>query len=1014
MGFAQNTLVKWYKSDLQPTLVENHIVSASITGAKNQEWGIENAFYTTEGNYSSSSSPDLSKYIEFSVGPESTFFIQPSNFKFNARSQANNPKFQIRYSKSENFADAQVLLGETVATNSYVSYSLNFPADLKVLYGEKLYIRIYVYQANDNFHIQHNQSGSIAPSISGMVSSFIPTKPVAVSDKAETLINTPINIDILGNDDYAPSGVLNKITTTKPTNGTVVVNNVKDVTYTPDANYVGYDSFSYTITNSLGESNSAKVEIQVLEGSEIVLERWNKTDFMPVNYVNGITGSSLETAGGVSINNFNPHWISNVPYRSFVFSGLSTSSNLNGTLDPTKYIQFSVHSSLAEKAVVLRKLKLQYNAQGTGNFSVKYSKDPAFSKNVYTLVDGKGYTDTAYSQWNDVEENFATGTVINPNEKIYVRIYVFNASYSSASFFIKTGVANDSSILNGPVITGINADLHEEPCSKTAIWDGSAWSLLPNINRKVELNADYNTAIYGNFEACSVLVKAGKLNIAAKTFVTINNEINVSNGAVVEVQSDGNLVQMKNDVTNTGNISVLRELNLGNARNQYNYLGSPVIFAAGENLKTIYPRITSALSYNEWNNKFTSSNGVVNSGKGLALKEPAKLNAQDVTTTIMAKFFGVPQNGIVNYPLANSNVGEGTELGYNLVANPYPSNIDIKKLFELNQESGANTSATFYLWDNGVNKDIAQTQQGSSYSGQAYAVYNALAGKNGTGTSAAGYLNNNVQGKKVPSGIVSVGQGFVVQTLGKNQVLKFDNSIRTNADVEAIFLGKLNENLSEDNRFWIKMVTPANLTSSFAVVYFDGGNDGFGKEDSEAKGASDEIYTVMQNKKLAINGKAIFSDADQLALGSQHFSAGKYTIAIDKTEGVFANGQNIYLKDNQTGIVTNLTSGSYTFAANGGESTERFVIFYKLETTLSTDSVIKEEVVVYKDSEDFIIKAQSKKITDLQVYDMSGRMVLKSQPNSLKTNVSSSQLKNGVYILKISQNGTVTTKKVIK
>lgn len=1015
LGAAQTNLVKWFRSDLQPTVVENHIASEPLSGAVHHQYYSEDAFYTTNGNFSSSSSPDASKYIQFTLSSEAGYQIKLSNFSFSVRKQGGDDvqKIQVQYSKNANFSNAQVLLGETIVNATYSNYSPSFPADTKIVSGETVYVRLFVYNTYNNLHVEHNQAGTIGPVISGLVSLFTAETPKAFDDKTSTLKNSTLNIDILANDNYISSGALTKITATKPTHGTIVINNMKDVTYTPDSNYVGYDSFYYTLTNSVGESNTAKVEIQVLDGVETILERWNKTDFTSVNYLTGITGSPLQAFGGMSVNNFSPQWISNIPYNTFILGGLSTSTNLNGTLDPTKYIQFSIKSTLAETGVVLKKLNLQYNAQGTGNFAIKYSKDPNFTSNVLTLVNNKNFTESAYFQWFNVDESFSPGTVLYPDETIYVRIYVYNASYSTASFYIKTGVANDAGVLSGLTVSGITAALHDEPCSKTVTWNGSEWQGgLPTIDKKAIINGDFNTSLNGNFSACNLVVNSGKLIIAPKTSVTVTNEIKVAANAFLEIQNNGNLVQ-NNDFANpnTGNAVVLKDIHIRSKRTQYNYLGSPVAFEAGQNMKTIYPGLTSVLAYNESTNLFVNSSGNVPVARGLALKEPTLAGVPDASTSIVtATFKGIPLNGEINYALAYSNNATTTSFGYNLLANPYPSNIDLKKLYELNKSG--NMSSTIYLWDNAVNEDIAQSQQGSNYNGQAYAMFNAAAGKAGTGTYAAGYLNGQEIGKKTPTKIMSVGQGFLVRARTSNSIFKFNNSIRTTENIESEFFGK--EATEQEDRFWLKMITPANLKTNIAVVYFEGGNNTFGDEDSEARSSSDYIFSIVDDKKLAINGRAPFSQSDKLSLGTQHFATGNYTIAIDRAEGVFANGQKIFLKDSQTGVITDLSSGDYTFSANAGMSTGRFEVVYQPEITLATDAAVKEEIVVYKDSGDFVVKASSKKITALELFDMSGRLVFQAKPNAVKVVVSSSQLNNGLYIIKVTQGETVTAKKIIK
>ena len=135
---------------------------------------------------------------------------------------------------------------------------------------------------------------------------------------------------------------------------------------------------------------------------------------------------------------------------------------------------------------------------------------------------------------------------------------------------------------------------------------------------------------------------------------------------------------------------------------------------------------------------------------------------------------------------------------------------------------------------------------------------------------------------------------------------------------------------------------------------------------------------------------------------------------IDNQEGVFDQDQNIYLKDKQTGMVTNLRKGSYTFFANAGASTGRFEIIYQPQTILATEAALKDEWVLYKEGNNFIVQSSTQKITALQMYDPSGKLLYEVQPNNLKVVIDATKLSNGLYLLKVNQNGKITTKKVIR
>ncbi|WP_340080465.1 tandem-95 repeat protein, partial [Vibrio parahaemolyticus] len=89
--------------------------------------------------------------------------------------------------------------------------------------------------------------------------------PVAdiVADKATVVEDTPTIIKVLGNDTFEDDGkVVSLDTNNGPANGTVSVNPDGSVTYTPDDNYVGKDTFTYIVTSG-GVSESSTVEVNV-------------------------------------------------------------------------------------------------------------------------------------------------------------------------------------------------------------------------------------------------------------------------------------------------------------------------------------------------------------------------------------------------------------------------------------------------------------------------------------------------------------------------------------------------------------------------------------------------------------------------------------------------------------------------------------------------------------------------------------------------------------------------------
>ncbi|HGS4659585.1 TPA: tandem-95 repeat protein, partial [Vibrio parahaemolyticus] len=94
--------------------------------------------------------------------------------------------------------------------------------------------------------------------------------PVAdiVADNATVVEDTPTIIKVLGNDTFEGTDkVVSLDTNNGPANGTVSVNPDGSVTYTPNDNYHGTDSFTYIVTSG-GVSESAIVEVNVTPAND--------------------------------------------------------------------------------------------------------------------------------------------------------------------------------------------------------------------------------------------------------------------------------------------------------------------------------------------------------------------------------------------------------------------------------------------------------------------------------------------------------------------------------------------------------------------------------------------------------------------------------------------------------------------------------------------------------------------------------------------------------------------------
>ncbi len=85
----------------------------------------------------------------------------------------------------------------------------------------------------------------------------------ANDDTATTNEDTAVDINVLTNDSDPDGDVLTVTAASDPANGTTAINPDKTVKYTPDLNFNGSDSFTYTIDDGHGGTDTATVNVTV-------------------------------------------------------------------------------------------------------------------------------------------------------------------------------------------------------------------------------------------------------------------------------------------------------------------------------------------------------------------------------------------------------------------------------------------------------------------------------------------------------------------------------------------------------------------------------------------------------------------------------------------------------------------------------------------------------------------------------------------------------------------------------
>ena len=116
-----------------------------------------------------------------------------------------------------------------------------------------------VYQICDKLN-SGNCATTTATVVVGTTTPTAPV-PVAVDDRATTSLNTPVTINVLGND--TPEGATPNVTT-NPANGSVSVNSDGSIEYRPHTDFAGTDTFVYELCNASGCA-TATVTVEVIK-----------------------------------------------------------------------------------------------------------------------------------------------------------------------------------------------------------------------------------------------------------------------------------------------------------------------------------------------------------------------------------------------------------------------------------------------------------------------------------------------------------------------------------------------------------------------------------------------------------------------------------------------------------------------------------------------------------------------------------------------------------------------------
>ena len=537
-------------------------------------------------------------------------------------------------------------------------------------------------------------------------------------------------------------------------------------------------------------------------------------------------------------------------------------------------------------------------------------------------------------------------------------------------------------------------------------WNGTSWSNgAPTSSTSAIISGNYNVA--ANINACSLTVNNNAIALIPSGYnVSLSNALTVANGSSFTLANNANLLQQGTTNTNSGAIVVNRNSSFLK-RLDYTLWSSPV---ANQNVLSFSPntvanRFYTYSSSTNFYEAIVPSNNVFSAARGLLIRVP---NTHPTTPTIWTgRFTGVPNNGDYNFNLFYNQVPNADPnltkvFGFNLVGNPYPSPMSMTEFMNDNRDV---INGALYFWRE-TNGDVTNNS---------YCIW---AG----GTFISNVEENISTPKQDPNGIIQTGQGFIVEAKSAG-VLKFKNSQRIANNANQFFRTSQNE---ERNTIWLNVTSTKGAFSQTAISYVTGATQGVDDFDAKVFGTGAvELSSIVEQANYAIQGRALpFDDNDAVALGFKAKAAGDYTISIDRSIGLFAGTQDIFLKDNLTNSIHNLKLSPYTFSAEIGSFNDRFTVVYKNETTLAVavnNFDLDETISIMFTNNDNTISVKNSSpstiVESVMLYNLLGQSIstwdVSNENQSALIKVLVRDLSAGTYVVRLKTSEGIIAKKII-
>ena len=348
-------------------------------------------------------------------------------------------------------------------------------------------------------------------------------------------------------------------------------------------------------------------------------------------------------------------------------------------------------------------------------------------------------------------------------------------------------------------------------------------------------------------------------------------------------------------------------------------------------------------------------------------------------------FTGTPNHGTVEVDLSYTDQGSVDEEpyeGFNLVSNLYPAAISVAEFLSAN--GSLDMDQVIYIWDDFG----SDTERGTNAD---YLVVNSLGN---TGTNSRG------DGEGRFDGFVRSAQGFFVKANASGQTLQFTDEM------------KVAGNNTDEGYFRKSSITSYKLglsnglgTKATIIGYPDDATLAKDKAyDARYMGGSDlQWYTMLpgQSERMAIQGLPS-TYAGEVALGFSTTQNTQHAISLINQSEI---NEPVWLLDQFTGKITDLSQEEYAFITEPGTFDNRFVLMRA--SVLQAESSVG---LVYAFEKTLYINSSDMTPAEYYVFNLSGQKV-KTLVATGQSQFELNTLKSGVYLV---SNGTESVKVVLK